>query len=142
MFDDPSVADFKEKFARDFPYGATTAEVMDADIESAFEEVDVFINQDLFDTQAAFTLGYLYLAAHYLVMNLRASSQGVAGKYSWLQSGRGVGSVSESIAIPDQILAHPQLSILSQTNYGVRFLTMVLPTLTGNVFSVEGGTNP
>lgn len=138
----PTVAQFKAYFVRDFPYGATTAAVMDQDILNAFSDTTIFMNVNLFDTQDSYTFGFLFLSAHFLVMNLRASSQGIAGQYAWLQNSKSVGSVSEGFNIPERIMANPEFAMLSKTYYGAKFLMFVLPQLTGNMFAAYGGTNP
>lgn len=100
------------------------------------------MNPGLFSTQANYTLGYLMLSAHFLVLNIRSSSQGISGQYSWLQTNKNVGSVSEGLQIPQRILDNPEFAMLSKTNYGARFLMMVLPQLTGQIFNVYGRTLP
>lgn len=143
MFTNPTVAEFKLFFVRDFPYGSDIeTTVVDGDITRAILEADNTINQSLFGTQEQYTQGFMYLTAHQLVVNLRNSSQGLSGKYSWLQTSRSVGSVSESVQIPDRILANPILAMLSQTTYGAKYLEMVLGQLNGQIFVVHGNTNP
>lgn len=142
-FNNPSVADFKSRFFRDFPYGADPAtSILDQDITSAFTFVNVNVNQDLFGDQGSYTLGYLLLSAHYLVMNLRASSQGINGQFNFLQQSKSVGGVAEAFGIPQRILDNPDWAILCKTNYGAQFIQLVLPQLAGNVFSVCGATRP
>lgn len=142
MYTRPTVADFKAYFTRDFPYGATTAEVMDSDITKAFGQTELSIPERLFDDQASFTIGYLFLAAHWLVTDLRMSSQGIAGKYQFLEASKSVGSVSVSAAIPDSILKNPVYSMYVTTNYGAKYLLLLLPQLVGNMFVVGGRTLP
>lgn len=143
MFNDPTIAEFKTYFFRDFPYGTTAEDnVVDQDISNALQDAGFNFNPDFFQSQQNYTLGFLLLTAHFLVTNLRASSQGIAGQYSWLSSSKGVGSVSEGISIPERILANPELAMLSKTNYGAKFLFLILPQLTGQIFSICGGTQP
>lgn len=138
----PTATDFKNYFDRDFPYGSALDTVRDADINRAITDAAFLINEAVFSSQGNFTTGYLYLAAHNLVMNLRASSQGVAGSFAWLENSKAVGGVSLGYTIPQQILDHPVLSILSKTNYGAKYLSLILPSLTGQVYSVAGYTKP
>lgn len=142
MFTNPSVADFKAYFVRDFQYGATVDKVMDADITKAYGETAMNFNSALWPDQASYTMGYLYLTAHFLVMDLRASSQGVRGQYNFPQANKSVGNVSEGYAIPPQITDHPVYSMLSKTYYGAKYLFLVLPQLTGNIVAVCGSTQP
>lgn len=141
-FTNPTIADFKAKFFRDFPYGTTFDTVQDQDITNALNSISTLnFNTCLFGFQADYTLAYLLLAAHYLVLNLRASSQGIAGQYDWMITGKGVGSVNESIQIPDRILSNPLFAMLSRTPYGAAYLEMMLPMLAGNAVSVRGHTH-
>lgn len=142
MYTNPTVADFKAYFTRDFPYGVTDDTVMDSDIQRAIDETAVFINPELFGTQDSYTIGFLLLSAHNLVTNLRASSQGINGQYSFLQQSRSAGSVSESLAIPQRILDNAEYAMLTKTNYGSKFLFMILPQLSGQVYIVRGRTLP
>lgn len=142
-FSNPSVADFKAQFFRDFPYGTDlNTSVIDQDITNAFLLVNVNMNPSLFGDQGSYNVGYLLLAAHYLVMNLRASSQGINGQFNFLQNAKSAGSISEAFGIPQRILDNPDLAILCKTNYGATFLQLILPQVGGQVFTVCGTTLP
>jgi len=136
----PSVADFKAYFVRDFPYGITPSTVNDSDITNAIAEAGVNFNEGLFGSQANFTLCYLLLSAHMMVMSLRGSSQGIAGQYSWLQASKSVGSVAESFSIPQKILDNPYFAMLCKTSYGARYLSLMLPKMVGQTFIAYGET--
>jgi hypothetical protein len=138
-FTNPAVADFKTQFTRDFPFGTDpNTSVLDSDITRAFIQVNVNINPCLFADQGTYSLAYLLLTAHYLVMNLRSSSQGLNGQFSWLNASRGVGQVNESFTIPQRILDNPTFSMLTKTNYGAQYLDLVLPMLSG-AFGIAPG---
>lgn len=142
-YENPSVADFKNYFTRDFPYGSDPeTSVLDSDIAKAFQMTNVNLNQALFGDQATYTMAYLLLSAHYLVMNLQSSSQGINGQYGFLEASKSVGSVSQSFNIPDRILANPYWSMLMKTNYGAMYLMQILPQLAGQIYTVEGRTRP
>ena len=137
----PSTVDFKARFVRDFPYNADpTLGVMDSDIMTAFQDTNVEINPVLW-SQAEYTQAYLFLTAHFLSLNLQASSQGFQGKGSWLSSSQSAG-ISESYSIPQQILDHPLWSAYSATTYGKRYAMLVIPKLVGSCFTVRGRTQP
>ncbi len=136
----PGVQDFKDYFNRDFPYGSTPDTVMDADIVKAEAMASMNINPNLSCNQSSYTINFLYLSAHFLVLNLRASSQGIAGNYSWLQSSKSVASVAESYSIPERVLENPNFAMLAKTNYGAQYLYNVLPFLVGQVYTVQGTT--
>lgn len=140
-YTNPTTLQFQQQFARDFTYGSNPkTSVTLNDINYAFSMANVNINSDLFASQADYTMGYNLLAAHYLVTNIRASGQGLNGQFNFLQSGKGVGSVSESFSIPQRILDNPYWSMLTKTQYGAQYLSLILPQMVGQVFTVLGTT--
>lgn len=142
-FTNPSVADFKEYFNRDFPYGTDVdTSVTDTDIAKGMQQANFTINQGLFGIQANYTVAYLLLSAHFMVMNLRASSQGINGQGEWLEQSKGVGNVNQAFAIPQRILDNPTFSLYTKTNYGMMYLQMILPQLTGTFGIAYGSTRP
>jgi hypothetical protein len=139
----PTIPDFKTQFVRDFPYGTDIdTSVLDADIASAYRMVNVNMAPGLWSTQEAYTLAYLYLAAHFLVLNLRASSQGINGQYNWIQNNKSVQGVSEGFSIPQRLLDNPLFAQLTKTNYGARFFELVYPALCAQIFPIHGRTLP
>lgn len=142
-FLNPSIADFKTQFFRDFPFGIDiNTSILDQDILNAFAVVNVNFNPSLFADQKSYALGYNLLTAHYLVLNIRQSTQGINGQFNFGQQSKGVGAVNEAFAIPQRILDNPEFAMLSKTNYGAQFLMLILPQLTGQIFSVHGSTRP
>lgn len=104
--------------------------------------VDISINQALWDNQTQFTIAYNLLAAHFLVLTLRASSQGINGQYTWLQNTKAVGQVSEGFTIPQRVIDNPDFAQYFKTNYGAQYMQLLWPQLCGNMFSVCGSTLP
>jgi len=145
-FTNPTIANFKSQFVRDFPFGGATGDpnltVLDSDINVALTLASYNVNQGLWPDQASFQLGFCYMAAHYLVLNLRNSSQGLNGQYTWAQNSKGVGAVNEGFEIPERIKNNPEFMALTKTNYGAMYLSLVLPLLVGNFFSVCGRSKP
>lgn len=139
----PTIQEFKDYFVRDFPYSSDPAlGVTDADIVKAYGQTNMGISAELWGTQPEYTIAYLLLAAHWLVIDLRMSSQGVSGTYSWITTNKSVGNVSEGYQVPQEILDNPTLSMLSKTNYGAKYLELMLPRLVGSGFLVAGSTRP
>lgn len=139
----PSIQDFKNQFYRDFPYGTDPAvSVLDIDISNAINFAAYQVNQELFSDQTSFSIGYLLMTAHQMVLNLRASSQGLNGQYNWAQTQKAAAGVSESFQLPQRIIDNPELMMLTKTNYGAQYLQMILPLLTGQMFAVCGTTRP
>lgn len=139
-----TIEDFKGWFSRDFPYSSDDdlSGVTDKDIQKAFMEASMNFNPELFSDCCEKKLGFLYLAAHYLVIDLQNSSQGINGRYEGIMSSKSVGSVSVGYTIPDWVMASPIYSLLSQTRYGMKYLSLVIPLLVGNVGVVKGATHP
>lgn len=143
MFLNPTVQDFKNYFTRDFPYGSDpTTGVTDADIAKAYGQTNINFSQSLWSAQADYTIGYLLLAAHYLVIDLRMASQGINGRYTWIETSKSVQGVAQGFQVPQRIIDNPEFAMLAQTNYGAKYLNLVLPQLSGQVFSVCGRTLP
>lgn len=141
MWTNPSYTDFMTQFTRDFPYGTDpNTSVLTSDILSAFQCTNVNIDPGLFPNQATYTYMYNLLSAHYLVTNLRSSSQGINGQYNFLQASKGVGQVSEAFNIPQRVMDNPYWSMLTKTNYGAQYLQLLLPQLAGQMYSVMGTT--
>lgn len=142
----PTVNDFKQYFFRDFPYqGGGSPDlnfVQDQDITKAMSEASFNFNERLFSSQEKFSLGFLYLTAHYMVTDLQNSSQGIAGQYTWLTTSKAAGSVSEGSQVPQRILDNPEFAMISKTRYGAKYLSLLMPMLTGLVFTVPGRTKP
>lgn len=136
------MVEFKAYFFRDFMYGTDIATtVTDPDIAKAIGEAAVTINPGLFCDQATYTIAFLNLAAHFLVLNLKASGTGCSGQDQFLIQSKGAGSVSESYAIPAAILDNPLFANYAKTTYGMKYLMMIYPLLTGVVFAVGGATH-
>ncbi len=142
-YTDPTVANFKSQFQRDFPYGTDPSiAVLDSDITLAFSITSNQINQGLWGTQNEYQYAYLYLAAHYLVMNLRNSSQGLSGAFAWLTSSKGAGGISQGLSIPQRVLDNPNFAQYYTTNYGAMYLNLLWPNLTGQMFVAAGRPHP
>ena len=139
-----TVAEIKTWFSRDFPYsenGELTG-ITDTDIQKAFAEASMNFNPSLFATVDEQKLGFLYLAAHYLVIDIQNSTQGLNGKYEGIMSNKSVGSVSVGYQIPDWVTSSPIYSLLSQSKYGMKYLSLIIPQLIGNISAVRGATHP
>lgn len=146
-----TVADFKGYFTRDFPYLPPNVTpqtegylnyVLDSDITKAFGQAQILFNTALFDDDPSEEIGYLFLTAHYLCVDLRIAQQGVQSKPDQTVTGRTVGSVSEQYAIPDRIKESIILNPLMQTGYGQKYLSLIAGNLIGNVTTVAGWTTP
>lgn len=139
-----TVADFKAFFSRDFPFAPTGNKdlkyVQDADITRAFTETLPNFNQALYPDDATIQLGFLLLAAHYLVTNLQSAAGGMGGAVAGIVSARSVGNVSETYAVSKAFLDNPRLGFYAKTSYGLRWLELITPYLVGGGVGVVYGT--
>ncbi len=143
----PTVADFKSRFDRDFPFCAPEAQtnldaVRDKDVTVAFTQASANFNEGLFASQATFAEAFLLLSAHFLCQNMLAASQGLGGSANWLTISKGAGALSESFEVPEKIKKDPFLSALSKTVYGSLYLQQILPLLVGNVVALFRRAQP
>lgn len=136
--DKPTTDEFKAFFSRDFPFQPIVVPpdvvepdkyVQDSDVTKAFLMTDLKFNEEFFGTQEEYTMGYLYLAAHTLAVNLRNSNSGYNSSFAWASTSQSVGSVSVSSAVPDSIQKNPLYAWLVSTNYGLEYLLIILPNL-------------
>lgn len=111
--------------------------VSDTDIENAWSEALEVANIDLLTD-----LMFLYLVAFYLSYDLNLAESGAAGTGSFPVSQRTVGSVSESYGLPKWVLDDPLLSFYAKNGFGLKYLSMLLPKLCGNVQAVAGWSLP
>ena len=139
-----TVSEFKAWFYRDFPYSSSQDDlsgIVDMDIEKAFAEAMFVFNKELFAENEVKT-AFMYLAAHYLVIDLKNSSRGLKGAFSGLMSSKSVGSVSVGYTMPTWIMENPLYSLIAQTPYGVKYLSLVIARCVGNMGVVKGATYP
>lgn len=152
--------EFKTFFHRDFPYPPepvmdgeddteSETEVVDPlsyvqnnDIQRAIDEANLEFNQDIFPNDNLKKNAFLYLTAHTLVMNLRASAQGISGNYDWLSTSKGVGSVSTSYSIPDEVSRDPLYAIYAKTSYGIKYFQKIYSLRGVTIFTASGATLP
>lgn len=142
----PSVADFKAYFVRDFPYAPTGAGtnpdyILDSDITKAITEAGDKFNPSLgYGEDIAVTRAFMYLAAFFLVENIKMSSAGISGQIQNLVSSKSVGGISESYSIPEKFTKSPYTSIFLKNKYGERYLALSFPLIVGGVGLVDGTT--
>jgi len=138
--------DFKKRFARDFKYGKGTDTVMDADIENAMIDAGAVFNPGLFSVADGW-LGFLYLTAHFVRINVEAAGGlqaeteglGIENQAEQVLSGAGGGGLNKNhVEPPDFIKRIPLLLQLWLTTYGQKYVAMIQPKLVGNVGVVAG----
>lgn len=116
--------------------------VQDSDITNAFAEAQATFNQGLYPSDAIITLAYLYLTAYFLAYDLKAALAGIMAPGTFPVSGRSAGSVSENYAVPEAYTESPILAPYTTNAYGMKYLTMTLPYLVGNMRALPGHALP
>lgn len=128
-----TTTEFKEYFDRDFPYSKDEADlsgVRDKDILRACGEAQMSFNSALWSNESDKKTAFLYLTAHYLVIDLNNASKGIGGMGgSGFITSRSVGNVSEGLSIPQWLLEIPAFSLIADTVYGKKFLRLLLPKI-------------
>lgn len=134
-----TAAEFKTHFDRGpWTFGPALPDVRDSDIDKAVTEALAVFNGDLYDIEAVCKLALTYLTAHFLQTDLESADSGGAPTHN--QTSRSVGSVSESVTIPEWML-DGEFAMYVTTQYGIKWLQLTKPYLGGAVYAVEGGTS-
>lgn len=143
----PGVSDFQSQFAREFIYGQGLDKVTDNDILRAFAETQSNFNQSLYDTASEVTIGFLYLAAHRLWININNAGglsavprgRGVRAQADGIVNSKGVGQVNVTFqAPPERVSSSPTLSALWASPFGRSWIEMFGNRLIGNMAVVCG----
>ena len=118
----------------------------DADIEKAIIEATAGFNSSLFDCSckdgfSERNLALLYLIAFYVVLDIKNSSSGLSSNaYSTFTSSKSVGNVHESYGIPTWVSSNPMYSLYLDNGYGKKYLTLLIPKITGWFYLSKGAT--
>lgn len=135
-----TVQEFKAQFDRDqFSFGTVVPDIRDSDIAKALTEAEAVFNGDIYPTEAICKLALSYLTAHFLQLDAGAGETNGQAVYN--QTSRSVGSVSESVQVPDW-MQEGEFAFYSTTYYGQKWLILSRPYLVGAVYSVPGATQP
>lgn len=113
--------------------------ISDTDIQKAITEARINFNPNLFGNccEVAKTV-FSYLVAHFLVIDLNNAMNPLALGFNGITTSKSVGSVSESYGIPEWVMKDSNLSLYAQTGYGRKYLTLIMPYLTGNIIFTKG----
>lgn len=109
----------------------------DSDIVNAMAEANINFNEGLFGDIAEKKLVFGYLVAYYLTVDFKnALGQSSAG----IVTSKSVGSVSESVSLPQWMLNDKLLGAYARNGYGMKYLSLLQPHLIGNIMFFEGAT--
>lgn len=115
--------------------------IQNSDIERAFLEAKVNFNPSFFKDDETAQMVFYYLAAHYLVIDIRNRQNPFATGFIDFTRSKSVGSVSESYGIPQWMLNNQILGAYSQTGFGRKYLSLIQPYLVGNIIYTQGAVN-
>ncbi len=139
-----TVEEFKTQFDRgEFTYGDTVPKVRDKDITDALKNASNLFNQDLYPRPSESypndvgKQALLYLTAHELKKMLNEVSD--QGQPQYNQNSRSVGSISESLTIPEW-MNESVFAYFTTTAYGIRYLILSKPFMDGAAYSISGAT--
>lgn len=145
-----TVEEFKTRFFRDFIYDGSAqddpAKVLDVDITNALNDGTLLFNSGLWCDDLEKKTAFLFLAAHFLVLNIQGAGglsgtnfgKGMKSHGGGVTQQKSVGSVSVGYAISPYISNDPVLSQFMRTDYGQKYLQLLTPRLCGNVAVVAG----
>lgn len=114
--------------------------IQDTDIERAFLEAKLNFNPAFWTDDKTAIMVYLYLVAHYLVIDLNNASNPLGMGFMGFTQSKSVGSVSTSYMLPSWIQNDRILGQFMQTGYGAKYISLISPYLIGNIFVIKGAT--
>lgn len=113
----------------------------DYDIEKAIGEATLNFNTELFDEGCPQRIPMLYLTAYYLVVDIKNGTAGLSSNgYASFVASKSVGNVSESYGIPSWVQNNPVYSLYMDNGYGKKYLSLLLPRITGFLYVAPGRT--
>ena len=143
----PTAAQFMSFFFRDFPYAGPDTPATDLnyvqpqDINNAIALGQINFSPSMFDIQSGqSTTVFMYLAAFYLVENLKNAAKGLAAQANFPITGIGAGGVNVSMEPPESFLKHPTYAMFTRNAYGLNYLSLIYPYTIGAMQLAPGTT--
>jgi len=116
--------------------------VLDTDIDKALVQALGFTNPEIFEDDTIKKDAFLYCTAHYLVMDIRMAESGLDSRGEGAVSSKGVGGVSVSFTLSESLAKDPQWNYFTQTAYGQKYLSYVIPRVSAFANLAAGATRP
>lgn len=113
--------------------------INDTDIEKAIGEMTAMLPVARFE-EPTLTLAQLYLTAHCLCNDIKTSNAGLASQISFPVQSKSAGSISESYGIPQKFLQSPLYAFYITSQYGLKYLALLMPRIIGNISIAYGWT--
>jgi len=145
IIDTLTAQDFKDYFDRAFEFAPATDPdnpdyVRDKDILNAYSQAKLAFNQGIWENDDETKLAFLFLSAHYLCMDWKMDKAGTTSGGTFSISQKQVGNVSASYSIPEVYKNDPYLNYFSQTQFGCKYLSLVIPRCVGKIAVIKGVT--
>ena len=116
--------------------------ILDSDITKAIGEMLALLPSHLFTSDVILNLAQLYLTAHCLCNDIKTSNAGLASQIIFPVSSKSAGGISESYGVPRKFLDNETYAFYITSQYGLKYLAMLIPRLRGNIAVVAGWTQP
>ena len=137
----PTYQQFESFFFRDFPYAGVNTPSTDLnfvqpqDINNAITVAQINFSPGMFCVQSGQTTTvFMYLAAFYLVENLKNSSKGLNAQANFPLTGLAAGGVNLAMEVPEAFKKNPTYNMYTRNAYGLQYLSFVYP------YTIGGGT--
>lgn len=118
--------------------------ILSEDVENSIRQAAAIIpdKETLQMPMETYRLALYYLSAHFLVDNIRTSNAGLASQINTVVTGKSVGSVSQQFGIPNQLLQDVMFAQFFTSQYGLKYVSLLMPYLRGQVCTIAGATTP
>ena len=143
----PTYQQFQAFFFRDFPYADPNTPATDLnyvqpqDINNAIDLGVINFSPSMFDVQSGqSTTVFMYLAAFYLVENLKMAAKGIAAQANFSLESIAAGGVNVGMRPPESFLKNPTYNMFTRNAYGLQYLSLVYPYTIGAMQLAPGTT--
>jgi len=113
--------------------------INDTDIEKAIGECDAMLPVARFD-DITLAMAQKYLTAHCLCNDIKTSNAGLASQISFPVQSKSAGSISTSYGIPQAFIQKEAYSFYLTSQYGLKYLALLIPRIKGNIAIAYGWT--
>ena len=114
--------------------------INDTDIEKAIAEQEVMIPIARFETPEVLTLAQLFLTAHCLCDDIKTTNAGLASQISFPVASKSAGSISTGFSVPKNFLNKEAYTFYLNSQWGLKYLSLLLPRIKGNMSIAYGWT--
>lgn len=112
--------------------------ITDIDIQKAYDQACTIFNETLFANDTELKVAYMFLSAHFVVIDNTAGGLKSSGNRVTSKS---VGNVSIGYDLMSGVSSNDMFGFLSLTRYGQKYLSMIQGRNVGKMYTVEGYVN-